>query len=223
VVVGGGCRIEGPEALIAAVIALVASIFVTGYFAVDEGKKAKKIQDKIEDVERLKAGTARQEVKNVYEKARPILQDRYANRVATTALTVTIVAGLALLLAATAFTLHAVVNNLAVAPCAIPLAIAGGATVGAGLLGHGIRPLVNLARKNQQREQYTELFQAVRGMEQILAHPYQALQESSADGYIAANGAYFVKDGGAFSRKDTAPLYLNQIRLLAPPEPPSVD
>jgi hypothetical protein len=189
----GGCGGANGEGVV--ILALIASIFaaaVSFFFTAKQGLKAEETRKKIHEVKELQDDAISKDVKDTYDAMLPILQEKFLDRSLKTTFTATLTVGFGLL--TTALVLY-LMHSLPFPPPLETLALAGGAAVGAGIIGHTIRPLVNWAREEALQKKYLSLINAVKNLQNKMVHPYEILNSLKEEkAYIIVNGTIFTKD-----------------------------
>jgi hypothetical protein len=196
---GGG---SGSEALlIIAIVALAIAILISLGFTIYQSAKAENTRKNITEVENLLGSASIQEVKEAYQTMHEILKDEHVDQSLQATFTATIMAGLGLLTVSAAFALYAVLHNIGCSSWTKIFAIAGGATTGAGLLAHCIRPIVQNCRQEKHLQKYNNLIDQIEKLNPLLLHPYEVFKEvQEAKAYFVFQKNIFAKNEAHYSR-----------------------
>lgn len=149
---GGGSRNGGA---ILTLIALTFSAFISLAYTFSCLRKADETRRTLRVVEQIK--TTDPKVKELQGKMHSILMSKWINQSAKAANMAQISLGLVALTAACVLFLLTQYKGLPISSIELPLAIAGGSSIGVGLLRQGIRSIINRSQKEKKIQKYEEL------------------------------------------------------------------
>jgi len=191
--------------LVIAIVALVAAAVVAIGFTGYQGYEAREVRKEIETLKKESKLAQQEKVQEVYNKMVSIRNEEWRNKSLQTLFTATLVVGLGLLTASAILALYAVKLELPMSPLTQTFAIAGGAVVGGGIIGHLTTFGVQERRKRATLEKYEDLHESIRNLDHFV-NPITVLNSICRHNALLYDGNYtYIKKGNSYSRAQEDP------------------
>lgn len=198
----GGCGGGRDGWFIILLLSLLFSAGVAGYKTAKQAQAAGKLRQQLSEVkqkikeipESLIINDIENNTKNIYQKLQPILQEKWINETSKSIFTAIVTAGLGILSIATCITIYAMHNHTNMPNLTTELAIAGGAAVGLGVVGHTVRMISHKALEKRRHALYDALAKALEDSQ--CPTPSQILREESEENaYLFVDQKVLIKEG----------------------------